>query len=99
MSTGEPVVVAFPPGFGGTPGVPGGFTVGEALPEDFAPSRFGGTGFFPATAAFGELPGVTFALGRRAPGLIKLGGVFCPATAVGEPVAPGDPVICPLLPI
>jgi hypothetical protein len=99
LSTGEPAVVGFPPGSGGTPGVTEGFTVGEALPEDFVPSRFGGTGFFPAAAAFGELPGVTFAPGGRAPGFNKLIGVFCPATAVGEPVGPGDPVICPLLPI
>jgi hypothetical protein len=98
LSTGEPVVVGFPPGFGGTPGVREGFTVGEALPEDLSPSRFGGRGFCPAVAAFGELPGVTFALGERAPGFNKLIGVFCPAT-VGEPVGPGDLVICPLLPI
>ena len=97
LSAGEPVIVGFPPGFGGTPGVPGGFSAGEALPEDFVPSRFGGTGFF--SAAFGKLPGVTFAFGERTPGLNKLGGVFCPATEVGEPRAPGDPVICPFLPI
>ena len=62
-------------------------------------------GFFPAAAAFGEAPGVTFAFGELAPGFTKLGGVFCPATVAGEPVALGDPVaigdlvICPLLPI
>ena len=99
LSVGEPVIVGFPPGVGGTAGVPRGFTAGEALPEDFVPSRFGGTGFFPAAAAFGELPGATFALGGRTPGFNKLGGVFCPATAPGEPGAAGDPVICPVLPI
>lgn len=99
MSTGELVVAGVPPGFGGTPGVPGGFTVGEALPEDFAPSRLGGTDFFPVAAAFGEAPGVTFAFGGRTLGFNKLGGVFCPATAVGEPGARGGLVIFPLLPI
>ena len=78
----SPAAVGFPPGPGGEP--PG-------VPEGFAPSRFGGTDFFPAAAAFGEAPGLTFAFGEPAPGLTKLGGVFCPATAVGEPVAPGDP--------
>lgn len=56
-------------------------------------------GFFSAAAAFGVAPGVTFAFGDAAPGFSKLGGVFGPATAVGAPVAPGDPVTCPFLPI
>jgi hypothetical protein len=30
----------------------------EAFPEDFVPSRLGGTGFFPAAAALGETPEV-----------------------------------------
>ena len=77
------------------------FSVGKALgvPEGFASSRLGGTSFFPATAEFGESPGVTFVFGERRLGFNKLGGVFCPATAAGEPGAPGDPVTCPLLPI
>ena len=99
FSPGEPDVVGFPPGPVGEPaGVPEAFIVGEApgIPEGFAPSRFGGTDFFPAAAAFGEAPGVTFAFGEPAPRFSKLGGVLCPATAVGEPVAP---VTCPLLPV
>ena len=91
--------VGFPPGpVGGPPSVPAGFTVGEApgVPAGLTPSRFGGMGFFPAAAAFGEAPGVTFAFGEPAPRFSKLGGVLCPATAVGEPVAP---VTCPLLPV
>jgi hypothetical protein len=88
---GKPGVVGFPPGpVGEPPGVPEGFTVDKArgVPEGFAPSRFGGTDFFPAAAAFGEAPGVTFAFGEPAPGFIKLGGGFRPATAVGQPIAP-----------
>ena len=99
LSMGEPVAVGFPPGFGGTPGVTEGFTVDEAFPEDFVPSRLGGTGFFPAAAALGETPGVPFAFGERTIGFNRLGGVFCPATAAGEPGVPGGPVICPFLPI
>jgi hypothetical protein len=94
--------VGFPPGpVGGPPSVPAGFTVGEApgVPAGLTPSRFGGTGFFPAAAALGEALGVTFAFGELAPGFNKLGGVFGPATAGGEPVAPGVPVTFPLLPI
>jgi hypothetical protein len=59
--------------------------------------------FFPAAAAFGEAPGITFAFGEPAAGFNKLGGDFCPVTAGGEPlapgvpVAPGDPVTCALL--
>ena len=89
--------------FGGIPfgalGVPEGFTVGDAAMEGFAPSRFGGTGFFPGAGALGEATGETLALGEPAPGFTKLGGVFCPAAGVGEPVAPGDPATCPLLPV
>ena len=79
------------PGALGDP--PGTFRLGDC----FSPSRLGGTGFFPAAGGFGEAPGVTFAVGELAPGFIKLGGDFCPVTAGGEPVAPGDPVT--LLPI
>ena len=105
-------VVGLPPvGVGEAPGVPKGFTVEEApgvlpgftagdppgAPEGFTPKRFGGTGFFPAADAFGDPPGVTFAVGDFCPGPVpgftRLGGVcFCPAAALGEPVAPGDPV-------
>lgn len=104
-------VVGLPPvGVGEAPGVAEGFAVEEApgvlpgftagdppgAPEGFTPKRFGGPGFFPAADAFGDPPGVTFAVGDFCPGPIpgftKLGGVcFCPATALGEPVAPGDP--------
>jgi hypothetical protein len=98
LGTGEPVVVGFPPGFGGTPGVTEGFAAGEALPGTFVPSRLGGADLLP-TAAFGEAPGVTFAFGERTLRFNKLEGVFCPATTAGEPGAPGGPVICPLLPI
>ena len=91
MSIGEPVA----PGWGGTPGVPGGFTGGEAFPEDFAPSRLGGTGLFSSVATFGVPTG----FGDRAPGFTKLGG-FCPAAGVGAPVVSfGDPIGRPLLPI
>ena len=61
------------------------------VPEGFPPSRFGGTGFFPA-ANWAKHAGVTFAFGEPAPGFTKLGGVFCPATGVGEPVATGEPL-------
>ena len=97
FSPGEPGVVGFPPGpVGEPPGVPEGFIVAEApgVPEGFAASRFGGMDFF-AAAAFGEAAGVIFAFGEPAPGFT----VFRPATAVGETVAPGDLVTCPLLPI
>jgi hypothetical protein len=94
LSTGEPVA----PGWGGPPGVPRGFTVGEALPKDFVPSRLGGTGLFPSVAAFGEPTGV-LGFGDRAPGFTKL-GVFCPAAGVGAPIVSfGDPIGRPLLPI
>jgi hypothetical protein len=66
-------------------------------PEGLAPSRLGGTDFFPAPAALGKAPGAKFAFGDRAPDFIKLGGVFCPATEAREPSAPGAPVPCPLL--
>jgi len=88
-------VVGLPPlGVGEAPGVPEGFTAGD--PPGFTPRRFGGTGFFPAAGAFGDPPGVTFAVGDFCPGPVpgftRLGGVcFCPAAALGEPVAPGDP--------
>jgi hypothetical protein len=94
FSSGEPGVVGFPPGPVGEP--PG-------VPEGFSPSRFGGMDFFPAAAAFGEAPGITFAFGEPAAGFNKLGGDFCPVIAGGEPlapgvpVAPGDPVTCALL--
>ena len=93
---GEGLEVTFPFGEPATER----FSVGKApgVPEGFAPSRLGGTSFFPATAAFGELPGVTV-FGERTLGFNKLGGVFCPATAAGDPDAPGDPVTCPLSPI
>jgi hypothetical protein len=73
---------------------PEGFAVGEApnVPEDFAPSRFGGTDFLPPTSALGVVPGVTFAFGGPLPGLTRLGGVRGPAASGGEPVAPGDAV-------
>jgi hypothetical protein len=108
FDSGELDGVSFPPGPFGEPSVvAGGFTVGEPLvvPEGFPPSRFGGAGFFPAAGTFDEALGVTFAFGALAPGFTKLGDVFCPATAVGEPVATGDPaaagdaVTCPLLTI
>jgi hypothetical protein len=60
-------------------------------------------GFFPAVGVLGVVPGVVFAFGKFAPGFIKLGGAFCPATgsgetvAVGDPVPPGDPLTPPLL--
>jgi hypothetical protein len=78
-----------------------GFAAGEApgVPEAFAPSRLGGMDLFPAAAAFGKAFGVTFAFGERTLGFNKLGGVFCPGAAAGEPGAPGNPVTCPLLPI
>ena len=91
LSIGEPVVVGFPPAFGGPPRLPGGFTAGEALPEGFPPSRLGGTGFFPAAAGSGEPPVVTSAFGERSPGFAKL-GVFCPGTVVSL----GDPGVFPL---
>src|SRR4029077_6477517 len=95
LSTGEPVA----PGWGGTPGVPGSFTGGEAFPEDFAPRRLGGTGLFPSVAALGEPTGVLTGFGDRAPGFTKL-GVFCPAAGVGAPVVSfGDPIGRPLFPI
>ena len=86
---GEAAVAGFSPG---PVGEPPGVGVG------FAPIKFAGTDFFPAAAAFGEAPGITFAFGEPAPGFNKLGGDFCPVTAGGEPVAPGDPA-CPFLPI
>lgn len=81
LTTGEPVA----PGWGGPPGVPRGFTGGETFPEDFAPSRLGGTGLFPSVADFGEPTGVLPGFGDLAPGFTKL-GVFCPATGIGAPV-------------
>jgi len=99
LSIGEPVGVGFPPGLGRPPRVPGGLTTGEAVPEGFPPSRFGGTGFFPAAGGSGEPAEVTSAFGERSPGLAKL-RVFCPATELGAPVVTlGDPVVFPLLPI
>src|SRR5271165_1950874 len=89
FSSGEPVVVGFPPGPAGEP--PG-------VPEGFTPSSLGGTDLFPAATALGEAPRVTFAFGEPSPGFTKLGGGFCPVTAGGEPVVPGDPA-CPFLPI
>jgi hypothetical protein len=91
LSTGEPVA----PDWGGTPGVPGGFTRGEVFPEDFAPSRLGGTGLFSSVATFDVPTG----FGDRAPGFTKLGG-FCPAAGIGALVVSfGDPIGRPLLPI
>jgi hypothetical protein len=99
LGTGELVAIGFSPGFGGPPGATGDFTMGEALSEALVPSRLGGKDFFPGAAVFGEAPGVTLAFGERTLGFNKLGGVFCPATAAGEPGAPEGLVICPLLPI
>jgi hypothetical protein len=83
---------------GEAPGVLPGFTTGDApdTPDGFTPKRFGGAGFFPAGDAFSDPPGVTFAVAGFCPGPVpgftRLGGVcFCPATALVEPVAPGDP--------
>jgi hypothetical protein len=70
-----------------------------AVPEGFATSRLGGKSFFPAVAVLSEAFGVTFAFGERTLGFNKLGGVFCPGAAAGEPGARGNPVTCPLLPI
>ena len=99
---GEPGRPGLPACSVGEPtGVPEGFTVGEepTVVEGFAPSRFGGTGFCRGAGALGEATGETLALGEPAPGFTKLGAVFCPAAGVGEPVAPGDPATCPLLPV
>jgi len=99
---GELGCPGLPPGSVGEPtGVPEGFTVGEApaVVEGFAPSKFGGTGFFCGAGALGEAIGEMLALAEPAPGLTKLGGVFCPPAGVGEPVAPGDPATCALLPV
>lgn len=91
-------VVGFPAGSG----VPDGFTTGEVpdLATGFAPSKLGGTEFFPAAVALGKAPGaiVVFGFGERAPGLIKLGSSFCPATGPGDPAAPEGLFTCPLLP-
>ena len=76
---------------GEAPGVPPGFTAGEppSAPEGFALRRFGGTDVFPVADTFGDLPGVTLAVGNFSPGFTKLGGVcFCPPIVPG---APGDP--------
>jgi hypothetical protein len=100
LSTGEPAIVGFPPGFGGTPEVTEGSTLGGAPPEPFGPNRLGGSGFFPKVAGFGGALGMTLALGEGSPGFTKLGGVFGPAIADGVPVvALGDPLVCPRLPI
>jgi hypothetical protein len=100
LSTGGLALVGFPAGFGGTPAVAEGTTLGGAPAEAFGPSRFGGSGFLPEVAAFGGALGMTLAVGKGAPGLTKPGGVFGPTTADGVPgVAAVGPVGCPRLPI